>query len=159
VILVKQKGRTVIVGIGNPIRGDDGVAIRLVRKLREMLPQRFEVKESVTAGLELMEAILGYGRAILIDAIRTPEGVPGEVYRFDWQDSGRPFYVPFSHAINLREAVEMGAILGGEQMPAVEVLAVEAKRLDGFCEDLSPELEEKLDQIAAEVRAAIEGID
>lgn len=156
---MKQKGRTIVVGIGNPIRGDDGVAIRLVRKLREMLPQRFEVKESATAGLELMETILGYRRAILIDAIRTPEGVPGEVYRFDWQDSKRASYLPFSHAINLRQAVEMGAILGGQQMPAVEVLAVEAKKLDGFCEDLSPELEEKLDQIAAGIRATIEGID
>ncbi len=158
-ILVKQKGRTVVVGIGNPIRGDDGVAIRLVRKLREVLPPRFEVKESATAGLELMETILGYRRAILIDAIRTPEGVPGEVYRFDWQDSKVAPYLPFSHTINLGQVVEMGGMLGGQEMPAVEVLAVEAKRLDAFCEDLSPELEEKLDEIAAELRTAIQEID
>jgi hydrogenase maturation protease len=156
---VKREDRTVVVGIGNPIRGDDGVAIRVVRRLKAILSSEFEVKESVSGGLQLMEDILGYRRAILIDAIQTPEGVPGEVYRFAWQDSKSASHLPFSHAINLGQILELGRMLGGHEMPAVEVLAVEAKNLDRFSEGLSPELEEKLEKIAETIRAEIQKAD
>ncbi len=156
--LVERRVRTVVVGIGNTIRGDDGVGIRLVRKLRGSLPPQFEIKESATAGFELLDFILGYDRAVLVDAVQTPGGVAGQVYRFPLQEYSRSSQLPFSHSLTIRQLVEIGRVLGGSKMPAVEIVAVEAKQINDFSETLSPELEDKLDGIAEAVRSEIEKI-
>ena len=53
-----QRPKTLILGIGNTIRGDDGVGIHLARRLREILPPHFEIKELATAGLSECTALL-----------------------------------------------------------------------------------------------------
>ena len=59
---MKAKKQILILGIGNTIRGDDGVGIYLARKLRGILPRRFEIRESAAGGFDLLEAIYGYDK-------------------------------------------------------------------------------------------------
>ena len=59
------------------------------------------------------------------------------------------------HKLNL-EPINALVVLMDGKMPKVEVLAVEAKRLDEFKEGLSPELEEQFDKIVETVRTEIE---
>lgn len=134
-------------GIGNTIRGDDGIGIRVARKLKEILSSQVDVKESPTAGLDLIESILGYRRAILIDAIRTPRGVVGQIHRFGIKEIRAASSASFSHGLGLGEIVKLGTMLMPREMPAVRVLGVEAKNVNDFSENLSPELERKFDEI------------
>jgi len=154
---MKRENQILVAGIGNTIRGDDGVGIHLARKLREILPPRFEIKELATAGLDLMEAISGHGKVILIDAIQTPDGKPGQVYHLSLQDVKYSSNLTSTHALDLKQVVELKRKLTSREMPEkVDVLAVEARRLDEFSEKLSPELERQFDEIVEKVRAEIE---
>lgn len=155
---MKKEDQILVLGIGNTIKGDDGVGIYLARRLREILPPRFEIKELATAGLDLIEAISGYGKVILIDAIQTPDGEPGQVYHLSLQEFKQSCNLSSTHTLNLRQVVELGEKLTGGKMPQVEVLAVEARRLDEFSEKLSPELEERFDEIVEKVRIEIEKV-
>jgi hydrogenase maturation protease len=154
---MKKENQVLIIGIGNTIRGDDGIGILLARKLRETLPQDFEIRESDNGSLDLLNTISGYGKVILIDTIQTPNGKPGEVHRLSLQDLKYSSNLSSMHALGLRQTIELKKrIMDGKIPEKIEVLAVEAKNLDEFSDDLSPELKERFGKIVETVRSEIE---
>ena len=51
-----------IVGVGNPILGDDAAGIHVARAIKDQLPPELlvDVKEVFTGGIDLAEELLGY---------------------------------------------------------------------------------------------------
>lgn len=75
--------KTLVLGLGNPILSDDGVGLRVAAGLEGRLGEGVTVIEASLAGLDLLELLSGYDRAIIIDAIQTEGGQPGRIYRLD----------------------------------------------------------------------------
>ena len=65
--------KTLILGLGNPLVTDDSVGLRVVEQLKPLLADRadVEVSEDYWGGLRLMERMIGFERAIVVDAIQT----------------------------------------------------------------------------------------
>ena len=86
--------RTLIIGLGNSLLRDDAVGLRVASQVRAALGGRedVEVVEEACGGLRLMERMVGFDRAILIDAIRSGRP-PGTVVT---QMSSPPLVVPRS---------------------------------------------------------------
>ena len=120
-IFMEKQDRILVAGIGNTIRGDDGIGIYLTRRLKKVLPSRFDVKELSAGGLDLMQAISGYDKAILIDAIQTSGGATGEVYRLSLEDFKHSSNLSSTHALGLKEAVKLGIELAAENNDAEEI--------------------------------------
>jgi len=61
-----DENRTVVIGLGNPYLGDDGVGVLVIRQLAGSLAGRQEVTviELPVGGLRLMEAMVGCRRAL-----------------------------------------------------------------------------------------------
>lgn len=80
-------GDTLILGVGNPLLGDDAVGVLAVQRLQERggLPPHVTVVDGGTDGLGLIPLIELYRRVIVVDAVRM--GLPaGTVRRFTWQE-------------------------------------------------------------------------
>ena len=77
--------KTLILGLGNDLLGDDAVGILASRRLAENLKGQpdIEVLETAQHGVALLEFFLGYDRAIVIDAIKTGEHPAGSVVEID----------------------------------------------------------------------------
>ncbi len=68
-----------IIGIGNPLMGDDGVGIVAVQRLAAMeLPEGVEVIDGGTVGLTLLDLLEGAQQVLLIDAVEMGKA-PGEL--------------------------------------------------------------------------------
>ena len=81
--------KTLIIGLGNPILGDDGVGWAVADKVQ---PQtEIEIEKLSLGGLSLMERISGYKRVILIDAIQSGSKPLGNVSVFPLKDLPNPF--------------------------------------------------------------------
>ena len=65
--------KTLILGLGNPLVTDDSVGLRVIEQLKPLLADRadVEVSEDYWGGLRLMERMIGFDRAIVVDAIQT----------------------------------------------------------------------------------------
>jgi hydrogenase maturation protease len=61
-----------VLGLGNPIMGDDGVGIVAVQRFRERfeVPEGVELMDGGTWGMNLLPWIESAGKLILVDAIR-----------------------------------------------------------------------------------------
>jgi hydrogenase maturation protease len=71
-----------ILGLGNPLRGDDGVGCQVAEVLaRQTLPPDVEVMDGGTPGVGLLHILEGRRRVILVDAAEMGRA-PGSVARF-----------------------------------------------------------------------------
>jgi hydrogenase maturation protease len=75
--------RTLILGVGNPLMGDDGAGIEAARMLNESaLPENVTVIDAGTPGWGLVEFIKDWPSVVIVDAVRL--GLkPGQWQRFD----------------------------------------------------------------------------
>ena len=73
-----EPGDTLVVGLGNPILGDDGVGWRVIDELDGMDHGDASLQQACVGGVSLMEIMVGYRRAIIVDAVIDPEAVAGQ---------------------------------------------------------------------------------
>lgn len=101
-----------IVGVGNPIMGDDGVGERIVEVLHEAgLPPGVEATHAGTTAFLALEALSGADRGIVVDAVSDGDADPGTVHRYRVVDDafeGEPPDV-FMHDFSFSEAIQAGS--------------------------------------------------
>ncbi len=70
-----------IIGIGNPLRGDDGIGCRAVSELEKLnLPGAIDVVDGGSGGISLISLFEGAERFVLIDAVDMHQE-PGTIVR------------------------------------------------------------------------------
>jgi hydrogenase maturation protease len=144
--------RTLVVGIGSTIRGDDGVGVHAARrlKLRDALAD-IDIIELGTAGLALLDFVEGYDRLIVLDAI-TSGASPGTVSVLTGDDVARTAHLGVGHEADLPTTLALGRRLSDRRIPEeVAVVAVEASDLHSFSERLTPAVEAAIEPALAEV--------
>ncbi len=152
-----------VLGLGNPILGDDGVGWRVAERCAERiktdprlstLASRVEVDCHAGGGLSLAERLIGYDQVILIDAICTGTQPPGSITCFPLQALTNPGSVHTSsaHDTSLLTAMELSRRLGTYVPERVTVVAIEAQNLYEFSEELSPAVETAVAQAAERVQ-------
>ncbi len=73
----QREHSTLILGLGNPLRGDDGIGPAVVEWLRSQgLPPGTLALDGGTAGLDLVLTMMGYRRVLIVDAAELG-GTPG----------------------------------------------------------------------------------
>jgi hydrogenase maturation protease len=134
--------KTLVIGLGNPILTDDGVGIYTARAVRRLLPADapVDVTELAVGGLGLMEAMVGYERVILIDALWSPPEEAGEVMLFDAGHLPETLNSASSHDVDLPTALRIGRELGA-LLPAdedIQIVAIRANDVLNFGEEPTP---------------------
>ncbi len=118
--------RTLVIGIGNLLRTDDGVGIHIIRNLNNFVP-RIDILDAAMGGVEILEAMRGYDQVIIVDAIESG-AEPGTIFRVNLTEGEKPPVVSHSHGIDLITTLNLGRQLYGEEIPAEIILfAVEAE--------------------------------
>ncbi len=156
--------KTLVVGLGNPILGDDGAGWRVAEEVRRRIShlqslisnERLEMGDceidcASLGGLSLMERLIGYERAIVIDAIGTGQKPIGAVYHFQLDDLYDPTsgHTTAAHDVSLMTAIQIGRAMGAELPRDITVVAIESPYVYDFSEDLTP-------PVAAAVPQAVE---
>ena len=139
--------KTLVLGIGNPILGDDGIGFHIAQELaREIKDENIDVKDTSVDGLSLLEFIFGYDKVIIIDAIMTEDGEAGEIYRLRPENFVKTVHFTTSpHNANLATAIEIGKKFLAEQMPReIVVFAVEIKEVTKFTEEMTEKVKEAI---------------
>jgi len=148
--------RRLVVGIGNPDRGDDGAGPLVSALLRDRVPSDVRVLDSDGEVTRLLELLATADIAYLVDA--GASGAPaGTVDRFDCASAPLPQSAlqVSTHGLGPAEAIELARSLG--QLPAqCVVYAIEAAVVgggDGVSASVQRSAEQVADRIAAELAA------
>lgn len=147
---------TRIIGVGNPLMGDDGVGIAAIERLSQrVLPDGVEVIDGGTGGITLLTLMEGAGRVVLIDAVEMGRE-PGTVVRFTPDEvvmTGAGETGLSLHETGLAQVFALGAELGSlpDEIVMFGVQPDSVERRLGLSPRVEQALEPLLDEILAEV--------
>lgn len=152
---------SLVVGLGNPILGDDGVGWHVIdeleRRLRTDAGLRRQLdgvvlERQAIGGLALMERLVGHSRAVVVDAL-LDGSPPGTVSAHPLGDlSGRAAgHLDSAHDVPLTVAIAAGRALGAGLPAEIVLVGIAVRVVDQFAEGLSP-------PVAAAVPAAADAV-
>ena len=147
--------RTLILGVGNPILGDDGAGIATVRKLERVLkgPQ-LDIKEAATGGIPLVEQMLDYSEVILVDAMLELEpGVTKKLTPSSLEKKGTPSGL---HGMDFLTSFEIMKSMYPDRMPDQEnilIYGIGIEKNQRFSETISPEVREGVEDVYENIRS------
>ncbi len=141
--------RSVLVGVGNPLRGDDGFGPELVGRLGEAVPfKTIDAGEEPEDCLEQVVA-LRPARVLIADAVAFG-GKPGEAVLLEPESLGKKITVS-THQLPLMMFIR----LMRERLPGadVRVLGLQPKSIE-LGRGLSPQVDQSMDMLAQIITGA-----
>jgi len=146
-----KKSRVLVIGLGNPILGDDGVGWKVAEEVKKQLPSDMPVDMECLSlgGISLMEHLIGYDRAILIDAFALDEPI-GSILALKLSDlpNYSAFHTTSPHDTSLQNAIELGRSVGAYLPYDIMVVGIVTKHVYDFSNELSPPVAETVPQAA-----------
>ena len=142
--------KTLILGIGNPILGDDGVGFHVAQELaRRVKDDAIDIEDACTGGLNLLDLMAGYDKVIIIDAIKTEQGEPGEIYQLRPEDFSTSVHLASSlHDVNFPTVLEIGnKFMPGEMPREIVIFAIEVEEIETFTEEMTTKVQEAVPQV------------
>jgi len=130
-----------ILGLGNPLQGDDGIGCHVVQELEQRtLPDDVDVMDGGTPGIGLLDIFEGRRRVIIVDAAEMGRS-PGEVVRFRPEDvkltgSAQRFSL---HRSGVADALALASELE-LALPDIVVFGVQPAQVD-WNDRLSPQVQ------------------
>ena len=139
-----------IIGVGNPFRGDDAAGLLAVRQVKSAGPISAQFVEHSGEGASLMDAWKGARAVVLIDAVSSG-GRPGTIYRLEPASKPLPaeMFQSSTHAFSIPQAIEMSRALN-ELPPQVVIFGIEGKNFQAGTE-LSAEVNDALPELVRRV--------
>jgi hydrogenase maturation protease len=143
--------RTIVIGVGNPYRHDDGVGPAVVDRLRRHGLRNVRLAECDGEPTRLLDLWEGADLAIVVDAVRTRSPQPGVIHRRSLvhPSVARGVGSASSHGVDLGDAVALAAAL--DRLPPMLLLyMVEVADTSHGC-GLTPQVDAALDDLVDEI--------
>lgn len=152
--------RTILIGLGNPILGDDAAGWKVVEQVERQLKQpQYETSEAFDivylsiGGLGLMEHLIDYDRAIIVDAMNSGKDVPGTISIQMLEDvfdlAAR--HTTSVHDTSLHDAVNLARKMDAYLPNNIIVVGIETNSIYSFSEALTT-------NVAATIPRAVETV-
>jgi len=183
--------KTIILGLGNTILTDDGAGIYVVREIRKLLPETWDVgrrtepgirdpghdgrgmkdetlleqtsdltisrshdltiEEASIGGFNFIDLLAGYDRAVIVDAIHTKDGRPGEFYELDPAALKPSARLSSLHQIDFATACELAKNMGIAFPKEIAIFVIEVEDEFSFGEKPTPKVEAAIPQMAESI--------
>ena len=134
---------SVVVGVGNPLLGDDAIGLEVAERLKGEV--NAEVKKAIAGGLELAEMIAEYELAVIIDAFNG-DGVK-EIDVDEYEESVANHDIRFPSAYHILSRYI--------KMPKVRIVGIGVKNVE-IKEELSKETRKLIPAAIEKVKEILE---
>lgn len=120
-----------VLAVGNPIMGDDGAGPELLARLSAVRPDpRVEYVDGATGGMDLVPAVEGRPRVLVLDAVAVAGATPGTVVDLPGSGLRAALGAKMSpHQVGLLDVLDVVRLLGREP-GEVRVVGVVPESLD-----------------------------
>lgn len=148
--------RVCVIGIGNTLKGDDGVGVRVAEELsgRDLGPD-VEVVVGHLAGMQLAPHFISAERVIVVDAIDAGDD-PGSIYRFRAEDGLPMLRSNTSHGISVPELITAARLCGSSA--EVTIFAVQVADVHPLADDLTPRVAAAAVEVVELVAMEVAGV-
>jgi hydrogenase maturation protease len=147
---------TVVIGLGSPLMGDDGLGLVALERLRDRwtFDPPVEFVDGGTWGMNLLHEIEDATRVVLIDAINAGRS-PGSVIQLERADLPRFFALKLSpHQIDMKEVLAVAELRGTLPQQTVAI-GIQPDRVE-LATELSPVVRDGVDSLVTRIIRQLE---
>jgi hydrogenase maturation protease len=153
-----MRAKNLVLGIGSPVVCDDAIAFHVIEKLRSMNLADTDMEEASTSGLDLIEMMLDYEVAIIVDAIITGAVPPGTVMVLAEDSFSTTVHGVNPHEANIATSIELGHTLMPDRMPkAIHFVVVEVNDVWTVTDKMTPEVQDAVEPATETVLGLLAG--
>jgi hydrogenase maturation protease len=151
-----NKKEILVLGLGNDILMDDGIGPKLAWHLQKTFPHPGVTYDTAAiGGMELIEMIRDYKQVMIIDAIKTFNGIPGAVYHLTPSNFKETLHISHIHDISFLTALQLAKQLSIPVTDKIYIIAVEIIEDLTFGDDFTLPLQAKYEEIKKEVETTL----
>jgi hydrogenase maturation protease len=146
--------RTLLIGVGAPLRGDDSVGLHVVRRLvARGLPPGWAAAEVSGDWLALVDRLAGAERLVVVDAWAGHEA-PGTIVEWAAPTAAEARATPpLGHGVGLVELLGLAELLGIPGPIETRIFGIQVADLSRYSEHCSPAVAAAIDEACARVLA------
>jgi hydrogenase maturation protease len=146
--LMSAKG--ILIGLGNPIMADDGTGLLVSRAVHKHLVG-FDLDLACSSGFDVVDRVLGFDSAVIIDSMVTGRHSPGNVVRLDLEGSEVTLRSRHSHGLGFMEALKMARAVGAAVPRRILVYGIEVVDPFSLGAEVSPAILARVEAAAREI--------
>lgn len=151
--------KTLVLGLGNEILGDDAFGLVVARSLAGAPGAKgVDIVESAASGFRLIDTLEGYDRVLVIDSYLAPERPFGEIVEFDLVDDSGPLPGAGAHFYSFPQALAAARQMGMRLPTRIRAYCAVIHGCEfydkGIAAGLVPAAEEITRRVLADLRAA-----
>jgi hydrogenase maturation protease len=136
--------REIILGVGNPLLRDDSVGLRVVHEISAQLGDpTLTIEETCSGGLDILNIISDFDKAVIIDAVRTSGGRAGSIFCFGI-DEIVLCPIQNAHRMDFISAIRLARQIGITIPQDIQVYAIEVGNLNEIDEHCTNNVEEAI---------------
>ena len=139
-------------GLGNPSHGDDGIGPVVARQVYNLLRSNpnVDLLEHAASGFSLVERLVGYQRAVIVDALTDTQAAVGTVTQVEIQEPSNCPFLSF-HTAGFQDILTLARMVGLEVPSTIVMYGIAIEEPMSFSENLSAELAARVPQIVQAV--------
>jgi len=158
--------KTLVLGLGNDLYGDDGIGIHIIKNIQEnprlekelsAICPSVEFKPCGQTGLALLDVITGYDSLVIIDTIKKPNPHTGKIHDLEGNEL-RYIPGPSPHYVSIPQSIEIGKKLGLKVPTTIKIIAIEAKNMYNLGENLTKKMKKKIPVILNKLKSVLKEI-
>jgi hydrogenase maturation protease len=148
---VSHEQRIAVMGIGNPLVGDEGVGPRVAERLMSAyaFPEGVDVMDAGTIGLGMLEVFRRSDVCIVVDAVDGTGEPPGTIVRMTPEEMAPNQVLHSLHDLKLADVLQAADFAG--ILPDVRFVGVQVESMETLVTELSPAVEAAVPEAEAEV--------
>ena len=151
-----NKKDILILGLGSDVLMDDGIGTKLMWHLEKTLcDTRIKFETNLVGGMDIIELIRDFDKVIILDAIKTPDGIPGTIYFFNKDNFRETLHLSVVHDITFLTALKLAEKLCVKITDKIAIIAIEAEEYLTLGDQFSYKVQAKYEQIKNEVETMV----
>jgi hydrogenase maturation protease len=146
----QQVAPILVLGVGNPLMGDEGIGVRVVETLMNCFDfgPRVEVVDAGTMGVGMIHLLRDRDYLLVLDAVDGTGHPPGTIVRMEPDDMATSQVMHSLHDQKLSDVLAAAKLTGIE--PEVDFVGVQIERIEQWVTELTASVEQALpDAVAA----------
>lgn len=141
-----------VLGLGNDLLSDDAIGPIIVKKLNQNFSDKnITYRVAAVGGMDLIELIEGFEKVIIIDGIKSANGIPGKLYKYTSTDFEETLHLSSFHNTDFKTTIELALRLNIQIPQHIDIFAIEIVKDLEFSKDLSSELKSKFNSIYEQI--------
>lgn len=149
--------KTLVLGLGNILMGDEGVGIHAIRALQQKaLPPGVECLDGGTGGFILLEPLESADRILMIDA-SADNTAPGTIKRTTPKFSREYPPTLTAHDVGIKDLLDVFHMRGGDREVVLYAITINPQQPISMelSAEIAPVVEDVVQRILAELQTAV----